>query len=1012
LGAGSVFNNKRVADIILENLSNFRNVECFQHDSFLSVNKHFKSSFSVLHLNIRSYRKNFDDLLINLESCKVKYDLIVLTETWLQENECALTVLDGFTVYSNKNRRNQNDGVICYVNNNLHVSLCEITLHGATALSLNLTVGERVITVLAVYRSPSHDGDLGLFIDDLERYCDNRPRDRTHLIVGDINICILDDSRTVMVERYLNVLYGAGFVSCIDKPTRVSGSSSSLIDHIFVDLKSSSDVKGSVIKASVTDHYITTFEWNISNLRVILPCAPKILIDKTKVKTYIEQNNWVPVMQCLDANECAELLSNNLKIILQNSSTISKTSHKLRKLKPWISQGLIISIRRRDHLNKRVKSQPFNTALCNQYTTYRNILSSSIKAAKENYYKTQFQENAGNPKKLWKNISELVSTNKKSEPIQISQFFNKKDCTPSDRNYCSSKEVADKFNDYYVGVGAELASKVPVAGCVIDDEQYRTQMQFHLVPVTERQLEDCVRELRGGSAPGVDGITADIIKENFYYLKHPLLHLVNLSLQQGTFPDSFKLAKVIPIYKGGEKGECSSYRPISLLNVLSKILEKCVGKQLADYLFRNNLIYDKQFGFRSDLTADDAFFTFSNHLHHLTNSNQRSLMIFIDLAKAFDSLERNILLRKLDCLGIRGVALNWFASYLSNRRQLVSLEGVQSEVKKIEYGVIQGSTLGPLLFLIYQNNLGKVDLTNGSLYLYADDTVLVFKGCSWDEVYCHAARGLLTVKRWFDQNKLTVNVSKTKCMAVSLRAAGDPVHHELRLHSCGGAAQCRGCTVIERVDRYKYLGVTFDSRLSWEPHIKSVNNKLRKCIYMFSVLSRVLEIDLIKSVYFAYVQSILQYGIVCWGGALPSMIYPLQVTQKGIIKSALQKPVQYPTQLVFESFQVLDIRQLFIKTLILYGFKRNFTMLEQAAHTYGTRHRANVGIVTPRIVKSTYASNPYYVIHLLYGNLPPELRRDRPMSLVSYKKNLFRWLFNLGRETACRMLSSIYTLSA
>jgi hypothetical protein len=204
---------------------NYRRVDCDEWEDAFEFGKEDRagcfSGVKFLHLNIRSYNKNFDEFMIWLNVIKIKYDLIILTETWLVEGDRDLVVIDGYDVFINKSKRNQNDGVICYVNSALNVSCNELNFHGATCLKLDWSVGGEQSTLLSVYRSPSADRDLELFISDLERYCDSRPRDRIHWLIGDINCCILE-GRSGVAERYLDVLYGAGFVSCVDKPTRVS----------------------------------------------------------------------------------------------------------------------------------------------------------------------------------------------------------------------------------------------------------------------------------------------------------------------------------------------------------------------------------------------------------------------------------------------------------------------------------------------------------------------------------------------------------------------------------------------------------------------------------------------------------------------------------------------------------------------------------------------------------------------------------------------------------------------
>jgi hypothetical protein len=345
---------------------------------------------------------------------------------------------------------------------------------------------------------------------------------------------------------------------------------------------------------------------------------------------------------------------------------------------------------------------------------------------------------------------------------------------------------------------------------------------------------------------------------------------------------------------------------------------------------------------------------------------------------------------------------------LENRYQHVLVNNTFSNLQNIEYGVIQGSTLGPLLFLIYINNISKIPLIHGEMFLYADDTALLFDGDTWDEAYQHAERGLLTVKRWFDQNRLTVNVGKTKYMAVSLRAVSDPVNLMLKLHTCDGRSMNCKCEILELVSNYKYLGIVFDNRLNWSAHIHYLNNKLRKCIFMFSSLSRVLDSNLIKVVYYAYVQSIFQYGIIAWGGALNSIIQPLSITQKSIMKTALNKPLRYPSDMLFESFKVFNVKQLYIKSILLYSFKHQFKFVQKIDHVYLTRHQLGGGIVTLRISKSINSTNAFYLIHILYQHLPEILRNFQNFSVNVYKKKIYTWLIEIGRDAANDVLSSVY----
>jgi hypothetical protein len=403
------------------------------------------------------------------------------------------------------------------------------------------------------------------------------------------------------------------------------------------------------------------------------------------------------------------------------------------------------------------------------------------------------------------------------------------------------------------------------------------------------------------------------------------------------------------------------------------------------------------------------FFLLTKNIHDSINRNKKPLLVFIDLAKAFDTVDRNLLFKKLIHIGIHGTALDWFKCYLSERYQLVSIMGKSSDTARVDYGVLQGSTLGPLLFLIYINNLGKVNLNGGKIFLYADDSALLFEGDSWEDTYLLAERGLFTVKQWFNHNKLSVNSSKTKYMTISIRADQDPVNLPLRLHTCGSMNGCASCECIDRVAEYRYLGFIFDNRLKWSGHVAYLKNKLRKYSFIFSNLNKVLAPDLIKTVYFAYVQSLIQYGILAWGGAFPSIISPLEITQKSIIKAALNKPRMYPTELLFEEFKVFTIHQLYLRSLILYIHQNKDSIFKKTVHPYSTRSAINFGIISPKISKVFNTTSSFYKTNIVFSQLPNHIENPIPCSNYTLKKIINKWLVSIGRAGVWQFFTSPYT---
>jgi hypothetical protein len=258
-------------------------------------------------------------------------------------------------------------------------------------------------------------------------------------------------------------------------------------------------------------------------------------------------------------------------------------------------------------------------------------------------------------------------------------------------------------------------------------------------------------------------------------------------------------------------------------------------------------------------------------------------------------------------------------------------------------------------------------------------------------------------------NILTLNISKTKFMPISLRDRGGTLRDRLPIHTCGdvGSESC-GCQSVERVDTFKYLGVVLDSKLNWHAHVKYLNKKLRKCIFAFRQLGYILNLKELKMSYYAYVQSLLEGGIIAWGGAAGSTLQPLAVTQKAIMKAALGRCRRYPSEALYNDFDVLDIRQLFVKTLLTHMYKHPELLSHNINHLYETRQVLGAGIQVPRLVKTYSTTNCYYILHILYRNLPDILKDTYSCTLSTYKNRIKHWLSQEGRENTDSLITSQY----
>jgi len=299
--------------------------------------------------------------------------------------------------------------------------------------------------------------------------------------------------------------------------------------------------------------------------------------------------------------------------------------------------------------------------------------------------------------------------------------------------------------------------------------------------------------------------------------------------------------------------------------------------------------------------------------------------IFIDLKKAFDSISHKKLINKLKLIGINGIAISWIISFLDKRPQQVKLLNDLSDAQTSDYSIPQGTVLGPLLFIMYVNDIFEVS-KYGEIVSYADDTVLLLKAKTWSELNNNANADINELKMWFDNNVLTLNTKKTHYIPFFIKKNKTPSEINIKIHSVSNSAphHCNLlCKNIESKSSIKYLGITIDQCLKWLPHITILKNRIRKLTYIFSSLRYILNEQLLRMTYFAFCQSIIQYGIIGWGGAYKTHTQSLYITQKLIIKIILKKPFLYPTEKLFKEFKVRKLNTLFLYHATLQIYKED-----------------------------------------------------------------------------------------
>lgn len=832
-----------------------------------------------------------------LTRINLQCDVIILTECWL--SHCTVTpVIDGYNSFSTNNAYNQNDGIVVYVKECYNVKIEEPTFTNANCLVIKLNSNT---VIVSVYRSPSCR-NIKNFCENLDLVLTNLKIFDNIIVIGDLNIDI--NRINPDTSHYLDLLAFHGLLAAHHIPTRYN----SCIDHVMLKTKVSS--KTLVLTSSITDH-----ESVLLSLKIKKTYKHNTInstnINHSGIAKSLSSLSFAEIYNSNDANFAINKLIDILQDILEKNTNIKKYTRRNRLLKPWMTPGLLRCIKHRDRLHAKVKSFPIDNNIKITYTRYRNFCNSLLKKLKRNYDREELQKAGTNNKQIWRVIKNIAN---------INSITNKESLLLSPE---SPVESINKINIFFADIGKKFANEINNNVAPPDFSHYLTSNgipnSFVMCDTDENEVKNIILSLKNNCASGWDGIPISVLKNHSSTLIPLIAHICNVCFSTGTFPSAFKKSIIRPIYKGGDGGCVNNYRPISILTSLSKVLEKIINTRLIDYLQRYNLLSDQQYGFRNNKSTTDAVHDLTNFIVKNMDNGNKCLSIFLDLAKAFDTVSIPLLLHKLESIGIRGNQLKLFTDFLSDRRQCVKIDNVISSELPVIFGIPQGSILGPTLFLIYINDLCRMSLRQGKIVAFADDTSLCFQGKTWQEVFSVAQEGFNVVAKWLNYNILTLNTSKTTYLTFSIRNSSQPPISldKITAHVCNNVNTICSCSHILRSSSTKYLGIQIDQNLNFKNHVNALTKRMRKLIYLFKSLRSVIELKLLKNIYLALCQSLVTYCITVWGGINVSTLLPLERVVRVILKVGANRPMRYPTNILYNDYSVLNVRQLYIKNLMI-----------------------------------------------------------------------------------------------
>ena len=797
----------------------------------------FSLGLSIIHYNVQSLRPKLDLLTAEL----LNFDILLFTETWLNDSVSSDEIcINTFQCPERKDRSDGYGGVALYVKDSVHYRRRrDLETQGIECIWIETCQRYKKLLIGLFYRPPSSDN---IYIQSIENSMslavDSNIKEI--LIMGDFNYNMLESSGRNKIESLCRQF---SLSQLINEPTHYTEHSSSLLDLVL------SSTETNIIHSGVADPFLnqeTRFHCPVFALyRFVKPTSRSFVREIWK---YNECNyrllhemassvDW-SALSSEDVNEYALNVTNVLLEIVGQSIPCKSVTIRPSQ-PPWFSNIIRYKIRVRKRLYRKAK-QTQTQYHWTRFKVIRNEVVNLIRESKKAYYDKLANKLTSNirSKDWWRILKDFIKSDSDHHtcpPILIDN-----DIAISD-----NREKANLLNSFF-------SSQANID----DSNVYRQQLAIpsvvmHNILITPDEVNSILKSLPQGKASGPDGVDNRILRELSDELSQPLSDLFNLSLSQGTVPNIWKEAHVCAVFKGGDRSCVGNYRPISLLSNLNKVMEKLLFKHLFNFFRESNTLTPCQSGFvPGDSTTNQLTYLYNTFIEALDHGKEIRV-VFFDIRKAFDRVWHTGLLDKLKSYGISPQLHLWLESYLTHRRQRVVLPGVRSDWMEVKAGVPQGSILGPLLFIIYINDI--VAGLNSNIRLFADDTSLsmVIENPITDAQKIND--DITTITEWAERWLVTFNPSKTESLLIS-RKTSRPFHPDLIITG----------QTINQVSRHKHLGLVFSENGSWTNHIEHILNKAWKRINIMRKLKFLLDRKSLEIIYLSFIRPILEYGDIVW----------------------------------------------------------------------------------------------------------------------------------------------------
>ena len=889
---------------------------------------------SILHINMQGLAGKTLILESFLESVEHRFLAICICEHWLSDAEIDGLVIGKYRVVASFSRVLRKRGGVAIM---LRDDYCcdPFSLRGFCVELVGELAGVVVpalnLTILTVYRSPSENfEDFLIILTDVFDYLNVSCQ--STIITGDFNVFF--NERDVRKTKLTDIMTEYGLFTDFFEPTRLHH----CLDNIFSNINLRCHMRTMDIVCS--DHLGVAAEFHITK--------GKVKNDYNLVRPVTQKglNSFYHYVDGLNfgfAGDAGLALSDRADRFMQLLADGAELCFPRRRLRcdqqanlqiKWFTEDLRQMRSTLAFLSDACHgaANPQNLIMRNEYRKlYRESLNSARLSANSKF----IREHSRSARSIWKVINSNRSVN------------------TATRTTIS----ADTFNSFFLNVPKAIMTKIKGTNDPIDllEESLpffrENRSFFEFSRVSELEVRNVFDRLKNKKSNDFYGLNTVMIKKVKNLVIPPLTKLINGSIEGNCFPDCLKVACVVPIFKRGDSDDPNNYRPISILPIVSKIYESILKEQLVKYLEERQLLTGAQFGFRAGRSTVGAAACLIDDIVDGFEAGDYSCASFLDLSKAFDCVNHSVLLRKLHMYGLCPSACRLLASYLGNRRQTVSVDGQESRPGIVNVGVPQGSILGPILFLVFINDLpGVIGNNNTSIVLYADDTTVLTQNHNLQEAQASHVEVVGRIENWFAANGLLLNNEKTVDLTFTLN----------RLDVAQSSA--------------KFLGFLLDSKLAWTDHGECLTKRLSSIVFLLRRLSPTVTHQVLITAYFGLFQGQMSYGILLWGhSAALQRVFSIQ---RRAVRILCGLGYRDDCRGFFAGLGIMTVPSLFIFECLKYIKSDSATRLTHGdVHSYNTRNRDDIKISFKRLTKSRngvnhYAAQFYNVIHRSVRVLP------------------------------------------